>query len=100
MLSAFAGGLLTLIFSFTPDFGGVFQLKSFAIIVLGGLESFAGVALGALVLATIESFSILIPGWRASLVNLLAFGLLVVALVIFPGGIASLFARRQRKEAE
>ncbi len=100
MLSAFAGGLLALIFSFTPDFGGIFQLKSFAIIVLGGLESFAGVALGALVLATIESFSILIPGWRASLVNLLAFGLLVVTLVILPGGIASLFARRQRKQAE
>ncbi|HYK97456.1 MAG TPA: branched-chain amino acid ABC transporter permease [Candidatus Acidoferrales bacterium] len=99
MLSAFAGGLLTLIFSFTPNFGGVFQLKSFAIIVLGGLESFAGVALGALVLSTIEQFSILIPGWRASLVNLLAFGLLVLTLVVLPGGIASLFARR-RKVAE
>jgi hypothetical protein len=46
------------------------------------------------VLATIESFSILIPGWRASLVNLLAFGLLVIALVVLPGGIASLIARR------
>lgn len=96
MLSAFAGGLLTLIFSFTPNFGGVFQLKSFAIIVLGGLESFAGVALGALVLSTVEAFSILIPGWRASLVNLLAFGLLVITLVVLPGGIASLFARRRR----
>jgi branched-chain amino acid transport system permease protein len=100
MLSAFAGGLFTLIFSFTPDFGGVFQLKSFAIIVLGGLESFAGVALGSLVLSTIESFSILIPGWRASLVNLLAFGLLVMALVVLPGGLASLFGRRRRKAGE
>lgn len=97
MLSAFAGGLLALIFSFTPDFGGTFQLKSFAIIVLGGLESFAGVAVGSLVLSTVEQFSILIPGWRASLVNLLAFGLLVVALVVLPGGIASLFAQRRRK---
>ncbi|MHB8630436.1 MAG: branched-chain amino acid ABC transporter permease [Candidatus Limnocylindria bacterium] len=100
MLSAFAGGLLTLIFSFTPDFGGVFQLKSFAIIVLGGLESFLGVALGALVLATIESFSILIPGWRASLVNLLAFGLLVIALVVLPDGLAGLISRRTRKAAQ
>jgi|SRR5579859_293713 len=100
MLSAFAGGLFTLIFSFTPDFGGVFQLKSFAIIVLGGLESFAGVALGSLVLATIESFSILIPGWRASLVNLLAFGLLVVALVVLPGGLASLPGRWRRRPFE
>ncbi len=100
MLSAFAGGLLTLIFSFTPDFGGLFQLKSFAIIVLGGLESFPGVALGALVLSTIESFSILIPGWRASMVNLLAFGLLIAALVVLPDGLAGLFARRQRRSAE
>src|ERR671930_941151 len=94
-LSAFAGGLLTILYSFNPDFGGVFQLKSFAIIVLGGLESFAGVALGALVLAIVESFSIVIPGWRASLINLLAFGILVVALVLLPGGMASLLERRR-----
>jgi branched-chain amino acid transport system permease protein len=94
-LSAFAGGLLTLIYSFNPDFGGVFQLKSFAIIVLGGLESFSGVALGALVLAIVESFSIVIPGWRASLINLLAFGMLVAALVLLPGGMASLLERRR-----
>src|SRR5947209_3648238 len=94
-LSAFAGGLLTMIYSFNPDFGGTFQLKSFTIIVLGGLESFAGVALGALVLGIIESFSIVIPGWRASLINLLAFGLLVAALVLLPGGIASLLERRR-----
>jgi branched-chain amino acid transport system permease protein len=94
-MSAFAGGLLTLIYSFNPDFGGVFQLKSFAIIVLGGLESFSGVALGALVLAIVESFSIVIPGWRASLINLLAFGMLVAALVLLPGGMASLLERRR-----
>jgi branched-chain amino acid transport system permease protein len=92
-LSAFAGGLLTLLFSFNPDFGGVFQLKSFAIIVLGGLESLPGVALGACVLAFVESFSILIPGWRASLINLLAFGILVVSLILLPGGITGFFER-------
>jgi branched-chain amino acid transport system permease protein len=97
-LSAFAGGLLTLLFSFNPDFGGVFQLKSFAIIVLGGLESLVGVALGACVLAAIESFSILIPGWRASLINLLAFGILVVSLIVMPGGLMGFFDRHGRTE--
>jgi branched-chain amino acid transport system permease protein len=97
-LSAFAGGLLTLLFSFNPDFGGTFQLKSFAIIVLGGLESLPGVALGAVVLAVVESFSILIPGWRGSLINLLAFSILVAALVLLPGGIASLLERRGKTE--
>lgn len=94
-LSAFAGGLLTLLYSFNPDFGGVFQLKSFAIIVLGGLGSFGGVALGALVLALVESFSILIPGWQPSLVNLLAFSILVIALVTLPGGLSGVVARLQ-----
>ncbi len=91
-------GLLTLLFSFNPDFGGTFQLKSFSIIVLGGLESFVGVALGALVLAFVETFSILIPGWRGSLVNLLAFSILVAGLVLLPGGIASLLERRSKSE--
>src|SRR6266550_1066326 len=97
-LSAFAGGLLTLLFSFNPDFGGTFQLKSSSIIVLGGLESFVGVALGAVVLAFVETFSILIPGWRGSLVNLLAFSILVAGLVLLPGGIASLLERRSKSE--
>jgi branched-chain amino acid transport system permease protein len=97
-LSALAGGLLTMLFSFNPDFGGTFQLKSFSIIVLGGLESFPGVALGAVLLAFVESFSILIPGWRGSLINLLAFTLLVVGLVVLPGGIASLLERRRKTE--
>src|SRR5438445_3414685 len=97
-LSAFAGGLLTLLFSFNPDFGGTFQLKSFSIIVLGGLESFVGVALGAVVLAFVETFSILIPGWRGSLVNLLAFSILVAGLVLLPGGIASLLERRSKSD--
>jgi branched-chain amino acid transport system permease protein len=97
-LSAFAGGLLTLLFSFNPEFGSTFQLKSFSIIVLGGLESFVGVALGAVVLAFVETFSILIPGWRGSLVNLLAFSILVAGLVLLPGGIASLLERRSKSE--
>ncbi len=92
-LAALAGGLLTLLYSFNPDFGGIFQLKSFAIIVLGGLGSFGGLALGALVLALIEAFSILIPGWQTSLVNLLAFGILVLALVTLPGGLSGVVER-------
>ena len=54
--------------------------------------------IATLVLAVIESFSILIPGWRGSLVNLLAFTLLVTALVLLPGGIASLLERRGKTE--
>jgi branched-chain amino acid transport system permease protein len=89
-----AGGLLAMMYSFTPDFGGSFLLRAFVIIVLGGLESFAGVAIGALILALVETFSILaIPsGYQPAI----SFSLLVLALVILPDGIAGLWNKRQR----
>src|ERR1700674_3557780 len=89
-----AGGLLAMMYSFTPDFGGSFLLRSFVIIVLGGLESFSGVAIGALVLALVESFSILaIPSGYQPAVS---FSLLVVALIVLPNGVSGLWNKRQR----
>ena len=90
--AAFAGSLCTLLFSFNPDFGGSFQLKSFTIIVLGGLENFAGVTVGAAVLAFAESYAVLFM--RASLQNVIAYALLVAALIVMPGGIGQLLHRR------
>jgi branched-chain amino acid transport system permease protein len=89
-----AGGLLSMMYSFTPDFGGSFLLRAFVIIVLGGLESFAGVAIGSLILALVETFSILaIPaGYQPAI----AFSLLVLTLVILPEGVAGLWNKRQR----
>jgi branched-chain amino acid transport system permease protein len=89
-----AGGLLALLYVFTPDFGAPFLLRSFVIIVLGGLESFSGVFVGSLVLALAETFSILVL--PADYEPAIAFGLLVLALVVLPGGIAGLVARRAR----
>lgn len=90
-LAAFAGSLLGTIYSFNPDFGRVFQLKSFSIIVLGGLESLPGVAIGAIILSFIESLSIFVI--RASMQNFLAFTILVVALVVLPNGVSGLWQR-------
>jgi branched-chain amino acid transport system permease protein len=89
-----AGGLLAQLYSFSPDFGHGFLLRSFVIIVLGGLESFWGAAAGALVLALVETFSILVlpAGYQPAI----SFSLLVVALVVLPGGIAGIFAKKQR----
>jgi branched-chain amino acid transport system permease protein len=89
-----AGALLATLYSFDPDFGRPFLLRAFVIIVLGGLESVSGVALGALVLALVETFSILfVP---AAYQPAISFALLVVVLVVLPGGIASLWAKRRR----
>jgi len=89
-----AGGLLAMLYSFSPDFGATFQLRAFVIIVLGGLESFGGVAIGALVLALAETFSILVL--PASFQPAIAFSLLVVALIVLPEGVAGLWNKRRR----
>jgi branched-chain amino acid transport system permease protein len=90
--AGFAGGLLGMLFSFSPDFGRQFLLRSFVIIVLGGLDSISGVALGAIVLALVETFGILkIP---ASYSPALSFALLVIVLLILPKGLASLFNKK------
>jgi len=89
-----AGGLLAMLYSFSPDFGATFQLRAFVIIVLGGLESFGGVAIGSLVLALAETFSILVL--PASFQPAIAFSLLVLALIILPDGVAGLWNKRRR----
>jgi branched-chain amino acid transport system permease protein len=101
----FAGGLLGMLFSFSPDFGRPFLLRSFVIIVLGGLESVSGVALGAILLAILETFGINVPlpvywhGWSfhylpPSYQQVIPFALLVVVLLILPKGLSSLFNRK------
>ena len=89
-----AGGLLAMLYSFSPDFGAPFLLRAFVIIVLGGLESFAGVAVGSVILAVVETFCILVL--PANYQPAIAFSLLVLALVVLPGGVAGLWNKRRR----
>ena len=93
-LSAFAGSLLSLLFPFGPDFGRALQLKSFCIVVLGGLDSFVGVAFGAILLSLAEAFGL--RYMAASLQNLISFVLLVVVLIAFPKGIAGIIRSLRR----
>jgi branched-chain amino acid transport system permease protein len=89
-----AGGLLAMLYSFSPDFGAPFLLRAFVIIVLGGLESFAGVAVGSVILAVVETFCILVL--PANYQPAIAFSLLVLALIVLPGGVAGLWNKRRR----
>jgi branched-chain amino acid transport system permease protein len=93
-LASLAGALMSLIFTFDPDFGRSHLLKSFSIVVLGGLESFLGVALGSLVLALVEALSITVGGFPASLQDFVSFMLLVIVLLVMPNGLLSLLKRR------
>jgi branched-chain amino acid transport system permease protein len=93
-LAASAGCLLTAVFPFDPVTPySTLQLKSFTIIVLGGLESIPGVAIAAFVLAAAENFTVALT--KPQLENLVSFVLLVVVLVVMPGGLASLIRRRR-----
>ena len=92
-----AGGMLSTLFAFTPDFGRSFLLKAFCIIVLGGMESVAGVAVGALVLALIENGLAVWTTVPTSFQDAVTFTLLFVALVAFPQGLPGLFSRLARR---
>ena len=84
-LGALAGLLAGTLFSFNPSFGALELLKSFVVVVLGGLGSVPGIAAAALVLACAEVFAILVlPAYLTSAVG---FVLLVLVLVIRPGGL-------------
>ena len=85
--AGFAGTSLSTLYAFTPDFGRSFLLKAFCIIVLGGMDSFTGVAAGALVLAFLENA---LGAWTpipTSFQDAISFTLLVLVLVAVPQGL-------------
>jgi branched-subunit amino acid ABC-type transport system permease component len=85
MLAAIAGGLIATIFPFTILSGGVYELKSFVIGVLGGLGNPLGALAGGLVLGTLEG---VIP-FRLPfvLVPVIEFVLFVLILHYRPSGL-------------
>jgi len=84
-LAGLAGLLSATIFAFNPTFGSGELLKSFVVVVLGGLGSFAGTALAALIVAAVEVFAILVL--KSYLTAAVGFVMLVLVLVLRPGGL-------------
>jgi branched-chain amino acid transport system permease protein len=84
-LAGLAGVLSATIFSFNPAFGSGELLKSFVVVVLGGLGSVGGTGVAALILAVAEVFAILVlPSYLTAVVG---FVMLVLVLVVRPGGL-------------
>ena len=84
-LAGLAGLLSATIFSFNPAFGSGELLKSFVVVVLGGLGNVLGTGLAALILALVEVFSIeVLPSYLTGAVG---FVMLVLVLVLRPGGL-------------
>jgi branched-chain amino acid transport system permease protein len=85
-LLAGAGGFLYAIkFNATYSMGFVPGVKAFAAAVLGGIGNVRGAVLGGLVLGLVESYSISVLD--ASYVNVVAFLVLVLVLLIRPSGL-------------
>lgn len=85
MLAAVAGGLIAISLPFTILSGGVYELKSFVIVVLGGLGNPLGALVGGVILGLIEG---VVPVFMStSLVPVLEFILFIVILLVMPQGI-------------
>ena len=91
-LAALAGALLSPIINATPDVGAFPAVKSYVIVVLGGMGSIPGAAVASLILGVLESFGAVYIsyGYRDT------FGLVILILVLLfrPHG---LFGERGRE---
>jgi len=80
-----AGTLWSILFPITPMMGGILTLKSFVVVIIGGLGSMLGPLIGGLILGVTEALGTNLLG--ATYENLIGFTILVLVLIIRPKGI-------------
>jgi branched-chain amino acid transport system permease protein len=80
-----AGVFLLPFFAVFPEVGELFNLKSFVVVVLGGVGSIPAVFLGGLVVGFAESFGTYV--WSAMGAEVLLFALFITFLLFRPKGI-------------
>jgi branched-chain amino acid transport system permease protein len=84
-LAAIAGALIGALFSITPTMGSFALMKGIAVIILGGLGSISGAAVGGLILGLIDG---IVPTLTTShIAGLIAFGAIILILLFRPQGI-------------
>ncbi|MDF3039868.1 MAG: transporter permease [Thermomicrobiales bacterium] len=84
-MAAVAGSLIAMIFTISPEMGRVFLGRAFAIVVLGGLGSFVGAFLGALVLGVVETVTAYFTDTQ--LAEGVSYAVLVLVLLLRPSGL-------------
>lgn len=91
-LAALSGMLLGSIYSAQASVGGLISLKSFVVVILGGMGSFAGAIAGGLLLGVAEAFW---GGYVATgMVDVVGFVLVILILLFRPQGLFSIRAER------
>ena len=90
-----AGSLMAVVYAFSPVVGASFTMKSFVIVVLGGLGSMQGAIVAGIILGVAENLvsGLLDPGYS----DAISFILLVLILVLRPRG---LFGKQVNAEAK
>ncbi|MCX8027075.1 MAG: branched-chain amino acid ABC transporter permease [Thermodesulfovibrionales bacterium] len=84
-IAGVSGTLLTLTQAFSPSIAGGLTLRAFIVSILGGLGRIEGALLGGLILGVVETLSSYLIG--ESYKNAIAFGLMVLVLVLKPSGL-------------
>lgn len=86
-----AGPLLVSILYVNPHVGALFTLKAFVIVIVGGLGSFSGVLVGAMIVGLAESIA---GAWfSASIAAAVPFAILILILLLRPEGLLTRRAR-------
>lgn len=94
-MAGLAGVLFTTALgAITPESGDILLIKAFAIIILGGVGSMAGVAFGSFALAAVET--LVLTNTSGSWTDAVAFGLIFLVLLARPAGV---FGRKEVRRA-
>ncbi len=94
MIAALAGAMLVQAFSWLPQVGAIPAMRSFVIVVLGGLGSLPGAFLGGIIVGLVESAGTgCVPDAQKAASYIPAYGMMVLTLTLLlrPTG---LFGRR------
>lgn len=82
-LAGASGALIAPIFSVVPDVGVLPAVRSFIIVVLGGMGSIKGAIIGGLLIGVVEGMGVaLVPDPARALAYRQAYGLIIFALVL------------------
>jgi branched-chain amino acid transport system permease protein len=84
-LAGAAGGLYGTVSQINPYIGATLTAKSFAIAIIGGLETPLGVIVGGLFLGIVEALTTLYVGPTFS--DVASFGILILVLILRPNGL-------------
>jgi len=80
-----AGSLMSFIYNLNPQMGVLFTINAFAIVVIGGLGSYAGAIVGAVILGLAQSFTSYYAG--ATLSEAAPYVLFILVSLLLPSGI-------------